>query len=391
MQEKSRYDPMLQLSDLSLSRTKPRRIDPHLSPIHLPTTSVPKREITSPLLNLISQDQVTNTHNKIIESQIRDELNQYRLSYEAKKQENDTLEVLEECLRDNQVELRKSIDKAVTDVNTHWEKALQDKQQIIDKLTEQLHKGQLDSLQREKVMEKLHDDRVKALISEWTLKLDLAEEKHKFELDSYSKHLSSQYDAKEASADMRLELKENQIREHYEKRLKKYEKQIMEAEQAYQSKALTVQGSLDEARRENDSLKAFYDAKEEALREEVSLKDKRLIALRGKLDQINQISKALDEWRRIAAEVAAISIRTCAKAEEFPNNPFQKYFQPGHFATSSSSINLDNINDALSQHEAEVKFIQDYRKMKKKSVAVERKLMVNLLRYAKVSFKSYFS
>mmetsp|Transcript_2086 Transcript_2086/g.3294 ORF Transcript_2086/g.3294 Transcript_2086/m.3294 type:complete len:200 (-) Transcript_2086:385-984(-) len=127
------------------------------------------------------------------------------------------------------------------------------------------------------------------------------------------------------------------------------------------------------------NLKSAADAKEESLRDELLLKDKRLIAVQAKLYTVDEIMRVADTWRSISREVASNVIKACVAVQDLPPAPvpdpalmsdvFQGYAREAE------------LNALRQQYQAKLKY---YLALCQNHVAVNKELLARALRHSKV-------
>jgi hypothetical protein len=177
-----------------------------------------------------------------------------------------------------------------------------------------------------------------------------------------------------------LEAKEAHIKEHYDKKLKKFEKLLLESQAAYQNKQLVIQGSLDEARREYTSLKIAFDAKETTLREELNLKDRQLISQQSRIDALSRVKQESDSWKRLASDVAGLAIRACATAVTLPDFRLPPDESIAALLTGFQRTIYEHTNEDYKLFK---RSMDEYERFKRCTMALDRKRLVKLLRFCK--------
>jgi hypothetical protein len=195
------------------------------------------------------------------------------------------------------------------------------------------------------------------------------EEKHLFDKQSF--------DLVESS---RTEARFKATTEQYEKKLKKYEKQVQDVISTYHTKELKILGALEEARRECARIQSVSDAREQTLRDELSMKDRRLIAVQSRLDSFEHACKKIEIWRTLAAELARSAIHSVASAKDLPTVPeHPEDLILGMFHGFSKETYRDSAQQKL------IKDIDQYNKTKKRFVAMEKKALSKVLKRSEVS------
>ena len=211
----------------------------------------------------------------------------------------------------------------------------------------------------------------------WMNRLQELEAKHEEQIKAVRDRLELETKAKDLAFNARLEAKEASITQSYEKKLLKFEKQVEEVQQTYKNKTLVIQGALEEARRECMSMQAAFTAKEDSWREELGLKDKRLVSIQARFDDTNRLERTLEQWQKLALELATMNIETCAVALKLP-----ELMKPPEDRWKDVFRELSNGKDDKSK-EYEDK-AEEYNKLRKSSMAINRKQLVKLLKFSKV-------
>jgi hypothetical protein len=130
----------------------------------------------------------------------------------------------------------------------------------------------------------------------------------------------------------RIEAREEEMKADYEKKLKAFEKSVLETQQTYVKKELIFQGTIDQHRYDLACTHKQYEAKIDELRDELSLKDRRLGALISKEHE-------LDKWKKMVKYLSTRVIQACASAKKVEAEYFAN--------TTSNSNNTSYLNDMM--------------------------------------------
>lgn len=155
----------------------------------------------------------------------------------------------------------------------------------------------------------------------------LLEDKEKGIQDRYSIEI----EANNLATLARIEAREEEMKADYEKRLKAFEKSVLETQQTYVKKELVFQGTIDQHRYDLACTHKQYEAKIDELREELSIKDRRLGALISKEHET-------DKWKKMVKYLSTRVIQACASA---------KKVEAEFFVNTSGSNNASYLNDMM--------------------------------------------
>lgn len=132
-----------------------------------------------------------------------------------------------------------------------------------------------------------------------------------------AKHAHDQ-DLKGLADQARLQAKEEEVKQQYEKKLKKMEKLVQMTMDKYRDKEMVMEGSLEESRREVKALKDSIEIKEKHYKEHLHFQDKRLLEAQHRLETLDEVQRIADIWKETAKELSSYVIRTCGTVGELP-------------------------------------------------------------------------
>lgn len=268
--------------------------------------------------------------------------------------------------------------------NTHGTTPLENFDTVIKKIKEENDNLRLREAEEQRIKDELVESRNLLLQKSQEeiaiMKLAQEEMKEKYEAklleqkEFYEGKLRSVVDGKELAHSLsneaekaRLDAKEIKIKKKYETKLKDYEKLLKSALESCKEKQLSAVGALEEARHENQELRQQFEFKETLLRDEISLKDKRLTDIQQKLQVFSDVQKYGKIWKDNAVNISYAYIHLCSTStvEDEDNlssylNSFDKIFASSTKDQTFYSNNLQNVR-------------------------VNGKLMKKLLKQAKVS------
>lgn len=246
-----------------------------------------------------------------------------------------------------------------------------------------LEKSNILKEQKQKLKEK--DDwyiaQLQSAEATYQSRLAKQEEAMKEKLQLIQDQVNTENERRSLLEKARIEAKEMSLHEAYEKKMKKFAKQIEKIMEHYRDKELVIHGNLEEARREISYLTASHEATMQAHREELGLKDKRLVDMQRELAELDEIERQLDNWRNAARDLSALVIHTCATVEELPAELWQGS-APGLFSSVWDEIRTSKMH---GYGKTTIDGSADsYAKKKKECVMANRALLSQCLRYSKV-------
>ena len=139
----------------------------------------------------------------------------------------------------------------------------------------------------------------------WKTKLDvqLQESSQAIEALNYLHHIDT--NTKIITNEAQIQTKGEKLKAEYTKKIRKFEKQVTEAARAYALRLQYTEGVLSEARNEAERAHAHSQAQMQVLRDELEMKDRRLLRMQLSVDSVHDIIKACDQWRQDASKLAS--------------------------------------------------------------------------------------
>eukprot|EP01039_Chlorochromonas_danica_P009515 gene9515-10518_t len=141
---------------------------------------------------------------------------------------------------------------------------------------------------------------------------------HRERWESFQAQLSQEKDLQQLAIQARLEAKEEEVKQSYEKKLRKMEKLVQQTIEKYHEKELIIEGNIEESRREVKTLKETIELKEKHYKEHLYFQDKRLLEIQHHIDHTDYYVKLAEKWQSTAKDLASYVIRTCATVGELP-------------------------------------------------------------------------
>lgn len=184
----------------------------------------------------------------------------------------------------------------------------------------------------------------------------------------------------------KLEAKEKALQDQHEKKVKKFTKQIESVMEHYRAKELMIQGALEEARREIINMQANHAAIEQVNREELLLKDKRLVEIQQYLDEADEINRRAEEWKSLGTELATIVIHACSTVEELPAELWTST-TPGLFTSVWDELRGQQTGSNMRTGYGRVSVddhVRSYSEKKKDCVVANRTELAKCLKYSKI-------
>jgi DNA repair exonuclease SbcCD ATPase subunit len=265
---------------------------------------------------------------------------------------------------------------------------LDEKDKQYKALKESIEQKQIKHKENLSKKDQLYINQIKEIESKYQEQTQEMLKTHKDQLQKIQHQLKKDEEMKLITDRARLEAKEKEILVKYEKKMKKYAEKIEQVMEQYRLKELKITGALEEARREIIHLQANFDAKEESYREELMLKDRRLIQIQQRLDTVDDLAKVADTWRETAKDLASIVIRTCATVEDLPPELWSST-TPGLFTTvwdDLQHLKASHASSTTGKLPRNDDIAETYAKKRKEYVMASRILMSKCLRFSKVSY-----
>lgn len=159
----------------------------------------------------------------------------------------------------------------------------------------------------------------------WKSQLEMCKADYERQIQSLQDRNSIEKSAVSVSSQAHLDAKEEELKRSYEKKIKRFEKQVIEVERSYTQKSQFLQGSLDEARRECQRLKASHAYQFDALNEELRIKDLRILAMQDRISVVDEIARSNESWKAAAAALSTKVIRACSTVTNLPKSDTVPY------------------------------------------------------------------
>jgi hypothetical protein len=178
---------------------------------------------------------------------------------------------------------------------------------------------------------------------------------------SLESRYSIECSTKEITVEAKCEAVEDRLKAEYAKKIKKLEKQVTEAARAFALRLQYTEGVLNEARREHQAQQGHHTAQVQSLRDELELKDRRIVRMQVDIDSTNQIRNACIKWKEETSKICSAILHACASISEIPNIDEKEIVQ-NMLKGLKSSLDATSVNIKIKQ--------QEY---KKDNVAINRK------------------
>lgn len=185
--------------------------------------------------------------------------------------------------------------KQLADCKESYETILKEKERQwqfqFDLKQQEIHEHEQQTRENIHLLTQKHKLNEQSLISKfneqetiWTKRLTDLEESHKQQLQSIQDKHNLDMASHALMNTAHQEAAEVKIQHIYDKKARKIEAQLEAVILNFKQKEATMQGSLDEARRELLIVQSTFEARERSLQEEIQLKDKRLISIQTRLN-----------------------------------------------------------------------------------------------------------
>ena len=216
-----------------------------------------------------------------------------------------------------------------------------------------------------------HNAELMELERVWKEKLELQQQvsAQAIEALNYKHHIDT--NTKVITNEAQIQSKEEKIKAEYMKKIKKFEKQVTEAARAYALRLQYTEGVLSETRNEAERTHIHNQAQLQVLRDELEMKDRRLLRMQLSVDSVHDVIAACDKWRHEASSLASMVITACGSIHELPELANQKDLVSG-LLRGFSNVEKSNESENIRQYE-----------MKKDNVMINRKQMTKLYQLCK--------
>ena len=198
----------------------------------------------------------------------------------------------------------KVLETTLEENNRRWEAAMAAKQEETDKYKRSFLESEKRYEDEIKMMKKSFEQLLENKDSHWKNILIDVENKARREMESLKDRVSLDNEAKAIAGEARCEAAESKAQTVFDKKLKRYEKQVTQVLERFEDRKLKYEGALEEVRRQLRETTEITDKKVAYLHEELVLKEKRITSIVGKIQQHNALTAEINRWREIAKELA---------------------------------------------------------------------------------------
>lgn len=116
----------------------------------------------------------------------------------------------------------------------------------------------------------------------------------------------------ENEVQIRIQLSEMTLQKNYDKKLRKFEKDLKEAMQSFQHRQSMLEGALEESRREMAALTGSYVAREQSLLAELNLVNSRSNGYKKDLLEVQQERYYHKKWQAAAGALSECVLKLCS-------------------------------------------------------------------------------
>lgn len=296
--------------------------------------------------------------------------------------------VAEERLRQELMDQQKRYEHLLAEKDHSHSLIINEKERQFQQLKKSLEQLQADNKENLLKKDESYISQIKKIETKFQEQIQQLLQSHHEQLYKIQDQLKKDQEFKAITDRARLEAKEKDVASKYEKKIKKYGTKVEEIIENFRVKELKITGALEEARREIVHLQANFEAKEQSFREELILKDRRLIQIQQRLDSVDDLAKVAETWRETAKDLASTVIRMCATVEDLPHELWSST-TPGLFTTV-----WDDLQHLKASHNSSTTgklprnedIAETYAKKRKEYVMASRMLLSKCLRFSKVSY-----
>lgn len=325
------------------------------------------------------EDLAISMKYKQMEASMKTEMDDMKLDYIRQ------CELREEKLKQEITDLSKTQQKMIDEKETHWQILILERDRRIRQLEEQLQFHEKEWKQKSHDKSEQYIAQMNAMEQQHHANLHAQETRWREKVQVIQDQINTSEEHRRLTEKAKLEAKEVALQRAFDKKIKRYTKQIETVVEHYNAKELVVQGALEEARREIIHLQAVHSAQEQCNKEELVLKDKRLVEIQQYLDEVDEISRDKQEWRTTAHELASIVIIACGTVEELPAELWSNT-TPGLFTSVWDDLRQKKSGYGMAAVDDHVR---SYTEKKRECVIASRAALAKCLRYSKVRLLTF--
>lgn len=209
-------------------------------------------------------------------------------------------------------------------------------------------------------------------------------------LDNYKNNIFLNNESNKLINQTKIDAKKSYYQKLYEHKLKKYEQNIMKVINSYNEKELLLSGTIEEIRREKLEIITEKNIIEKQLREELLLKDKKIIKIEDSYNVINDLNNIISNYKEICKKLSILIIQLSSTISNLPILPHHNLdlLDQLMLLYNDNNTNRNYIgisSDAkLSSKKETLEFYQHYQKVHEKNVLINKKKLLKILKFSKV-------
>lgn len=292
----------------------------------------------------------------------------------------------EEKLKQELADQQRTNEVLLSTREAHWKEILDEKEKKIQIIHEQHQREIGDYKKRLQDKDEFYVGQMSAMEKQFQQQQIDLDNRWKIRVKTLEDQINMEKERHALTERAKLEAKEKALQLQHEKKVKKFTKQIESVMEHYKAKELMIQGALEEARREIINLQANHTAAQQVAREELLLKDKRLVEIQQYLDETDEFNRRADEWKSLATELATIVIHACSTVEELPAELWTST-TPGLFTSVWDELRGQQTGSNVRTGYGRVTVddsVRSYSEKKKDCVVAKRAELAKCLKYSKV-------
>lgn len=312
-----------------------------------------------------------------------------RIEQEKRKKEEEDIQF---SIQEDQQKIIRSLEekgqqyeKDIQEINDFWQKKVGEVETDFQRLLAEKEKEIIHLQQQFQLINQQNSQKVKNILDQQLQQLDaqekiyrekLKEEKEKQDKITQELHQALELEKKnhQITHKVEMEMKGELLEKKFIKKLQKFERKVEEVVKTYHDKELVSTGSIQELRRELVQVKALMEVKEKQFYEELTLKDKKILAMEHSMGEISDLIYTAKTWKTLASDLANIIIHTCATVEDLPNELWTST-APGLFTSV-----YDEFHGIKERPRSEATYL----KKKQDFVIIQRLLLSKCLKFGKV-------
>jgi hypothetical protein len=286
----------------------------------------------------------------------------------------------EEKLRHQLLNHTSTFEQLMIEKENHWKLLLEEKDKHIAELIQRVNLDHAETKRKLQEKDAYYIDLIKQMESKHVEDLKQIDNQWKNRVKVLEDEINRDQERRTMIEKAKINTKEASLQKKFDKKLTKYTQKIEQVIDYYKTKELTILGALEEARREIVHLQAVHIAQEQSSRNEIVLKNKRLVEIQHRLDEIDEIHRREKYWKDSAKDLASLVIHACATVEELPRELWNST-TPGLFTSVWDEMRGRQAGYGMASLDQSN---HSYAEKKKHCVVASRSALAKCLKYSKV-------